>query len=65
MKTETLSIKEIVTTANAGTVLEQGIKEAIILSLTENECVTFTHNSKTYRVEPKKVVGSIDYEEKI
>ena len=49
--------------ARAGTVLEDGLREAIILSIMEMVCVNYMHNMKTFEINPKKIVDSISSEE--
>ena len=60
---KTITVDKIIVTANPGTVLHTGLREALIMAMTENETVEYHHNVKVFTIIPETILGIIDCEE--
>ena len=59
MKTKDLEILKICVNARPGCHIEDGLREAIILSIAEGVIVEYTHNNKTFRIDPEVIMKTV------
>ncbi len=65
MKTENITVLEITTQANSGCGVMSGLREAIVLAFTEGHVVDFTHDTRTYTIDPIDILAGIPSKTKV
>ena len=60
-----IRIHEIIVHASPNSTIDDGLRSAILLAMEEMQVVKFTHNAKTYTVDPEETIRNIPFEEKI
>ena len=60
-----IDVDHIQVRSRAGVHIDEAIKEAVILSLLENENVNVSHNSKTYKIFPYGIISYVKEQSKL